>query len=46
MGANRNTKIVIIVFLSIYGTMETLFYANATYRYFLKEEMQERFLDD
>ncbi|KAL1852343.1 hypothetical protein Daus18300_012238 [Diaporthe australafricana] len=39
MGANRTTKIVIIVFLSIYGTMETLFYANAAYRYFSKEEV-------
>lgn len=38
MGANRTTKIVIIVFLSIYGTMETIFYANAAYRYFSKEE--------
>lgn len=37
MGANRTTKIVIIVFLSIYGTMETIFYANAAYRYFSKE---------
>lgn len=34
MGANRTTKIIIIVFLSIYGTMETIFYANAAYRYF------------
>ena len=38
MGANRTTKIVIIVFLSVYATMETLFYANAAYRYFSKEE--------
>ncbi|KAK2598612.1 hypothetical protein N8I77_012008 [Diaporthe amygdali] len=38
MGANRTTKIVIIVFLSVYGTMETLFYANAAYRYFSKED--------
>lgn len=40
MGANRTTKIVIIVFLSIYGTMETLFYANAAYRYFSKENSE------
>jgi hypothetical protein len=40
MGANRTTKIVIIVFLSIYGTMETIFYANAAYRYFSKEESE------
>lgn len=38
MGANRTTKIVIIVFLSIYGTMETIFYANAACRYFSKED--------
>lgn len=38
MGANRTTKIVIIVFLSIYGMMETIFYANAAYRYFSKED--------
>lgn len=40
MGANRTTKIVIIVFFSIYGTMETLFYANAAYRYFSKEKSE------
>lgn len=40
MGANRTTKIVIIVFLSIYGTMETIFYVNAAYRYFSKEESE------
>lgn len=38
MGANRTTKIFIIVFLSIYGTMETLFYASAACRYFSTEE--------
>lgn len=41
MGANRTTKIVIIVFLCIYGTMETIFYANAAYRYFSKEDGEE-----
>lgn len=40
MGANRTTKIVIIVFLSIYGTMETIFYANAAYRYFSKQNSE------
>lgn len=40
MGANRTTKIVIIVFLCIYGTMETIFYANAAYRYFSKEDSE------
>ncbi|KAI3397083.1 hypothetical protein diail_11225 [Diaporthe ilicicola] len=38
MGANRTTKLVIIVFLSVYGTMETFFYANAAYRYFSKDD--------
>lgn len=41
MGANRTTKIVIIVFLCVYGTMETIFYANAAYRYFSKEDREE-----
>lgn len=41
MGANRTTKIVIIVFLCIYGMMETMFYANAAYRYFSKEDREE-----
>ena len=37
MGATRTVKIVVIGFLCIYGTMETVFYANAAYRYFTKK---------
>lgn len=33
MGATRTVKIVVIVFICIYGTMETIFYAGALYRY-------------
>lgn len=33
MGATRTVKIVVIVFICIYGTMETIFYASALYRY-------------
>lgn len=36
MGATRNIKIAVIVFLCIYGTMETIFYAGVLYRYFTK----------
>ncbi|KUI63269.1 hypothetical protein VP1G_11500 [Cytospora mali] len=36
MGANRTTKIVIVVFLCIYGTMETIFYVTAAYRHLSK----------
>lgn len=38
MGATRNVKIAVIVFLCIYGTMETIFYAGVLYRYFTKPE--------
>lgn len=38
MGATRNVKIAVIIFLCIYGTMETVFYAGALYRYLSKEK--------
>lgn len=37
MGATRTVKIVVIVFISIYATLETIFYAKALYHYFHKK---------
>lgn len=34
LGATRGVKIFILVCLSIYGTMETIFYTKAIMRYF------------
>jgi hypothetical protein len=34
LGATRTVKVVIIIFISILGTMETIFWFNAAWRYF------------
>lgn len=41
MGATRTVKIVVIVFICIYGTMETIFYGAALYRYLTKKPEPE-----
>ncbi|OIW23554.1 hypothetical protein CONLIGDRAFT_637515 [Coniochaeta ligniaria NRRL 30616] len=40
LGATRTVKIVIIVFLCIYGTMEGIFYTTWLYRYFTNKSME------
>ncbi|CAJ2508009.1 Uu.00g091950.m01.CDS01 [Anthostomella pinea] len=41
LGMSRNVKIVVIVVLSIFGTMETVFWAKAIWRWWNKEEEEE-----
>ena len=41
LGASRGVKIVVIICLSIFGTMETIFYAKAALRYFYPQRDDE-----
>lgn len=40
LGATRTVKVVIIVFLCIYGTMEGIFYTTWLYRYLTNKGME------
>lgn len=41
LGATRTVKVVVIVFLSIFGTLETVFYAKAAMRWLAPPQEEE-----
>lgn len=41
LGATRRVKIVVLIFLAIYGTMEGIFYTTWLYRYFTNKKTEE-----